>query len=295
MRISDRLRYEILKRDLIDIKAKIDRAQTIISSGKSLLRPQDDPVYFSSCIHFDSQLKKNEKYKRNVERLLLLGSYYDSCISRIGELLRRAKEIAVSQASDTMNAQSRFSSSKEIKGIIEELVSIGNTNVAGLYIFGGKRLDVKPFSLDNDYNVTFFGTEEVIKVNTDTDQTESLGISGYKVFIEGTNIFGVLKDLKDALETNNVQGIRESLDKIDMAIEKTEANLSYAGIYVSKLERTKDFLDLKTNEIEKIESELRDADLAKIISDFNALTLTYQTMLYAASKIGELNILNYLR
>lgn len=295
MRISDRLRYEIFKRDLINVKSQIDRAQNMISSGMSVLKPSDNPVDFSVSLHFDSELKKQEQYERNISRLMMLGSYYDSAVNKIHELLTKAKEIAITQASDTMDASTRLSSSEEIKGIIEQLVSIGNTNVTGIYIFSGKALTTKPFDLNDDYSVTYNGTEDVMSVFTDTDVTEDLGISGHRIFISGTNMFSVLKDLKDALESNDLQGIRNSLDGLESALEKTETNMSYVGTYVAKLERAKDLLEVRRIETQKMRSEVREADLTKIISDFNALTLAYQTMLYAMAKIQELSILNYLR
>jgi flagellar hook-associated protein 3 FlgL len=295
MRISDRLRYEIFEKSLIDLKSELQRTQEMISSGKSILRPKDDPVNFSISIQFDSEIEKYEQYVRNTERLIMFGGYYDSSINKIHELLGRAKEIAITQASDTMNSDTRRASSEEIKGIIEQLVSIGNTEVQGLYIFGGKKLDTKPFDLNDDYSVTFNGTEDVISVYTDSGVKEDLGISGYRIFLKGTDIFSVLKGLKEALEENDVEGIRDSLDGLNQALSMTETNLSYVGTYVAKLERTKEILELRKSEIQKIQSELRDADLAKIVSDFNALTLTYQTMLYAMAKIQELNILNYLK
>jgi flagellar hook-associated protein 3 FlgL len=295
MRISDRLRYEIFEKSLIDLKSELQRTQEMISSGKSILRPKDDPVNFSISIQFDSEIEKYEQYVRNTERLIMLGGYYDSSINKIHELLGRAKEIAITQASDTMNSDTRRASNEEIKGIIEQLVSIGNTEVQGLYIFGGKKLDTKPFDLNDDYSVTFNGTEDVISVYTDSGVKEDLGISGYRIFLKGTDIFSVLKGLKEALEENDVEGIRDSLDGLNQALSMTETNLSYVGTYVAKLERTKEILELRKSEIQKIESEFRDVDLAKIVSDFNALTLTYQTMLYAMARIQELNILNYLK
>ncbi|MCX7856668.1 MAG: flagellar hook-associated protein FlgL [Deltaproteobacteria bacterium] len=295
MRISDRLRYEIFKRDLLNMKSELDRYQTMISSGRALLKPSDNPVDFSICLRFDSELKKGEQHERNINRLTVLGNYYDSALNKIHELLTKAKEIAITQASDTMDSSTRLSSSEEIKGIIEQLVSIGNTNVSGMYIFSGKTLDTKPFELNDDYSVTYNGTSDVMKVYVDNDVSEELGLSGSKIFISDTNIFSVLKDLKDALEANDVEGIRESLDGLEAALRKTESNLSYVGTYLGKLERVKDLLEIRKTDIQTVKSEVQDADLTKIISDFNAMTLAYQTALYAMAKIQELSILNYLR
>ncbi|MCS7281709.1 MAG: flagellar hook-associated protein FlgL [Desulfobacterota bacterium] len=293
MRISDRLRYEMFKSDLLRMKSHLDKFQAIVSSGKALLEPSDNPVDFSQSMRFDAELKRKEQYERNVSRLLLFGSYYDSALNKIHELLTKAKEIAISQASDTMDASTRLSSSEEIKGIIEQLVAIGNTNLSGMYIFSGRAIDRKPFELNDDYTVSYNGTEDVMKVAVEKEIEADLGMSGLQVLDD--DLFSTLKNLKDALESNDGEGIRESLDGLDRALRKTEANLAYVGTSVGKLERIIDLIKTRKTDIQVLQSEIQDADLTKVISDFNAMTLAYQTMLYAMAKIQELSILNYLR
>lgn len=293
MRISDRLRYEMFKSDLLRMKSHLDKFQAIVSSGKALLEPSDNPVDFSQSMRFDAELKRKEQYERNVSRLLLFGSYYDSALNKIHELLTKAKEIAISQASDTIDASTRLSSSEEIKGIIEQLVAIGNTNLSGMYIFSGRAIDRKPFELNDDYTVSYNGTEDVMKVAVEKEIEADLGMSGLRVLDD--DLFSTLKNLKDALESNDGEGIRESLDGLDRALRKTEANLAYVGTSVGKLERIIDLIKTRKTDIQVLQSEIQDADLTKVISDFNAMTLAYQTMLYAMAKIQELSILNYLR
>jgi flagellar hook-associated protein 3 FlgL len=223
---------------------------------------------------------------------------YDSSITTIHGLLTRAKEIAVSQSSDTMNASTRRSSAEEIKGIIEHLITIGNTKIGNNYIFGGKKSDVTPFTLDSgDYSVTFQGSAEVSSVFIDKGEQEKMGISGYDIFYGSGSfsVFGTLKDLKEALETNNAGSIRSSLDSLNTALDMTENNVAYVGAYAGKIDTLLESQATKDLRYTEMLSELMDADMAQLVSDFNMLTNAYQTSLYSMSKLQEFNILNYLR
>lgn len=294
MRVTDRLKYAILNKNLARIKQNIDVAQNKIASGKRIIAPSDDPVAASSGIGLEAEKNMNSQYTRNLEKLKTLGGFYDTSVTGIHELLTKAKEIAITQASGTMDATTRRSSAEEIKGIIEQLVTIGNTKVGSSYIFGGEKAGEAPFTLDGDYNVTFNGTEDVSSIYIDKGTKEAAGISGYRVFISDSNIFEGLKKLKDALEANDASGIGETLDDLEAALSKTQANISHVGTYVSKIENYIEYKDARNLDIDESLSQMMDVDIVQIVTEFNALSNAYEAMLYSMAKIQNLSVLNYL-
>ncbi|MBP8626840.1 MAG: flagellar hook-associated protein FlgL [Syntrophorhabdales bacterium] len=294
MRVTDRLKYAILNKNLARIKQNIDVAQNKIASGKRIIAPSDDPVAASSGIGLEAEKNMNSQYTRNLEKLKTLGGFYDTSVTGIHELLTKAKEIAITQASSTMDATTRRSSAEEIKGIIEQLVTIGNTKVGSSYIFGGEKAGEAPFTLDGDYNVTFNGTEDVSSIYIDKGTKEAAGISGYRVFISDSNIFDGLKKLKDALEANDASGIGETLDDLEAALSKTQANISHVGTYVSKIENYIEYKDVRNLDIDESLSQMMDVDIAQVVTEFNALSNAYEAMLYSMAKIQNLSVLNYL-
>lgn len=294
MRVTDRLKYAILNKNLARIKQNIDVAQNKIASGKRIIAPSDDPVAASSGIGLEAEKNMNSQYTRNLEKLKTLGGFYDTSVIGIHELLIKAKEIAITQASSTMDATTRRSSAEEIKGIIEQLVTIGNTKVGSSYIFGGEKAGEAPFTLDGDYNVTFNGTEDVSSIYIDKGTKEAAGISGYRVFISDSNIFDGLKKLKDALEANDASGIGETLDDLEAALSKTQANISHVGTYVSKIENYIEYKDVRNLDIDESLSQMMDVDIAQVVTEFNALSNAYEAMLYSMAKIQNLSVLNYL-
>ncbi len=295
MRVTDSLKYETFTRNLSKIKGLVDTIQTKIASGKKVLSPSDDPVAFSSGIGLEVEKKMNLQYERALNKLKTLGGFYDTAITGIHDLLTKAKEIAITQASSTMDAATRKSSAEQIKGIIEQLVTIGNTKLGNTYIFGGEKTDLAPFTLNDDFTVTYTGTVDVSSVFIDRATKEESGISGSRVFISDTNIFTVLKDLKDALEENNVEGIKSSLDGLNASLEKTETNLSYIGTYASRIEDYISYKETRNLNIEEVISSMLDIDITQAVTEFNVLTNVYQAMLYSMAKIQEMNVLNYLK
>lgn len=295
MRVTDKLRFDIFKNNLAALKEQLDKTQNIIASGKKIMAPSDDPVMASRSIELDAQKNQNDQFSRNLGQLKTLSSFYDTSLTKIQDLLTRAKELAVAQSSDNMDASTRLTASEEVKGIIEQLVSIGNSRIGSTYIFGGQRANSVPFTLDADYNVAYNGTANVSSVYVDNTTKENAGISGERVFNQGTDIFSSLKAFKEALETNDRAGIQGAMDDIDEALTATENNLACAGTYMKRIEDLLEDNEVKSNNLTQTVSEMVETDITQAIADFNTLTTTYQGLLYSMAKVQELSILNYLK
>lgn len=297
MRIGDRLKFELFKTNIGSLKEKIDANQEMIASQKKVVKPSDDAVAFSAIMEMEGEKRLNGQFKRNVDRLNMVAGTIETSFDTIHTLLTRAKAVAVTQASSTMDASTRQYSSEEIKGIMEQLVTLGNTKVSGAYVFGGKNAETVPFVLnDLDYSVTFQGTDDVPTVFVDSGEKEKMGMSGRDVFYNqgGYSIFDTLKTFKEALENNDVAAIKTAIDDLDTGLRLTENNIAYVGTYAEKLESIVSSQDAKNLRFDQNISEMADADMVSLISDFNTLSDAYQAAIYSMTRLRELSILNYL-
>lgn len=299
MRIADRMRYEMFKTNIGTLKEKIDKNQAMIASGKKILAPSDDPVIAARSIELGAEKNMNAQYKRNLGKLQMAGAYYETSVNTIHDLLTRVKELAVSSASDNTDAAGRKTAAEEVDQIIKQLVTVGNTKVAGTYIFGGKKSDAAPFSVVGD-NVEWSGTDDVSKVAVGTSSWLEAGISGKAIFGQGADdahcrIFEVLRQFQSDLNSNDRDAVSADIGDIDDAVDLTANNLSYIGTYTRTIESLLQTNELKDTILTTTESSMVDADVVQLISDLNTLSTAYQSLLYSMSKIQDLSIANYLR
>ncbi len=315
MRVADRIRYDTFKANLAALKEKIDKNQNMVASQKKILVPSDDPGSMAKAIQLDTEKNLNAQYKKNLESLTTLDAFYDSTIQKVDDVLTRAKELAVAQASDNMSASTRATAAEEVKGLIEQLVALGNTKLGSNYIFAGKKSGASysigletftaPFRLDANYNVTYYGFamnaipddyRAVPKVYVDRGTTENAGFSGADLFSSsGVDVFGVLKDLKDSLEANNVTGIRMAVDTVGRALNITEDNIAKVGTQAKRIELLNEEKTTKETTLSQTISTLTDADMVQLVSDYTTLSNAYQSLLYSMAKIQDLSVLNYLK
>ncbi len=306
MRVTDNLRMELFKNSVLSIREKLQKTSDQISSQKAILSPSDDPVGTSQYIQLSAQKSRNDQYVKNMERLTMLSGTTEASINSISDVLTQAKQLAVTMSSDTVSADTRASAVAQVEGLIEQLVTVGNTNVSGTYIFGGKKTDTAPFTLNTTdptdpatyYTVTYNGTADVPKVNVAAGQSVNLGMTGEAVFGTGsaaTSIFTTLKSFRDALASNNTTTIKQSLDAINDAVDLTADNLSAVGAYSNRIENLNQLTEDNSTRLKVNISEIMDVDVVAAITDYTLLTTAYEAALSAMSKVQSMNILNYLK
>jgi flagellar hook-associated protein 3 FlgL len=296
MRVTDSFRYELYKINLSTLKEKMDKVSSKVASGRRILTPSEDPASFSKAVELYAQKDMNTQYRRNLETLSARGSYYETSINTTSDLLTRAKELAVQMSSDTVDAKARASAADEIDGIIESLTAVANTKVGNTYIFGGKRSNVAPYTLDQTtHTVTFNGTADVTKVAVNESTAMDAGVSGDRVFNGTVNLFDTLRNFSTALRNNDLAAMRTEQTNIDTAIDQTATNLSYVGTYNKKIETLITTNGTRDNTLTQTTSALMDADTVSLITDYNAMTAAYQAAAYTMSKVQNLSVLNYLR
>ncbi len=189
MRVSDSLRYRLFQMNVSKVGQQLDDIERKISTQRNINTPSDDPIKYATSIQYDAELRLGTQYNNNLQRLGTLVSIYDTSFASVGSQLNNLKQLAAQF--DSMGPDLRQSAVEQINGMIEQLVTVGNTKVGNAYIFGGKEADTPPFQLNNDYSVTYTvgqQGEDATKIFVDKAQTGQYGVSGRAAFYDTSKI-----------------------------------------------------------------------------------------------------------
>lgn len=110
----------------------------------------------------------------------------------------------------------------------------------------------------------------------------------------GVDIFKTLNDLKDALSSNNAQGISAQIDNLKNAQNQITLNQSLSGSKANYIEVAKNNLEQVDMQLESLLSQTQDADLADLSTKLAMKEIALQASYAIASKIGNTTILNIL-
>jgi len=145
----------------------------------------------------------------------------------------------------------------------------------------------------------YHGDSENLSMTINRGTNLTYNITGAEAFTSagsnGVDVFKTLNDLKDALNSNNVQGISGQLDNLKNAQNQVTLSQSRCGTKANHLEVVKNGLadfDAKLNDLLSV---AQDTDLADLITRLSMKEIALQASYSMAAKIRETTILNFLK
>ena len=293
MRVANKAIYDSVKYNLGSISEELNKANEIVTTGKRINNLSDDPVGLTQSLNIRSTLASIEQMRRNISYGNSWLTTSESALTSVQNIISDTKGLCVQMANGTIGADQRSSAAGTVQNMLDEIVSLGNTDVAGNYIFAGSKTDTVPFDQDEDGTCIYNGDNNAFAIKISKNSTVEIGSDGEAVF--GT-VFNTLIDLKDALQSNDVDGIQVAMGDLDGHFEDISAKISDVGSKMNRMEIKDNILqDLNFSNTERL-SKIEDADIAEAIMNLSAAELTYQAALASSSKVMTLlTLVDYLK
>jgi flagellar hook-associated protein 3 FlgL len=287
MRIANKYIFESVKYNLASINEELNKANEIATTGKRINNLSDDPVGLTQVLNIRSNLAGIEQMERDIDYGNSWLSASESALSSVEDILSDTKALCVQMASGTVGADQRSAAAETVQNNLEEIVSLANTNVAGNYIFSGSKTDTEPFDQIGTYN----GDNNAFAIKISKNTTIEIGSDGQAVF--GT-VFTTLVDLKAALQSNDVSGIQDAMDKLDTHFDDISGKISDVGSKMNRMEiKSNIYQDFNLTNTERL-SNIEDADIAEAIMNVSAAELAYKAALSSSSKVMTLSLIDYI-
>jgi flagellar hook-associated protein 3 len=108
-------------------------------------------------------------------------------------------------------------------------------------------------------------------------------------------LFGLLNDLKAALQAHDTDAVRESLVELEAVENTVQAALIRVGGKETTLDWTAEVLRQRNERLQSNLSLEWDADLADVATELTRAETVYQATLLMTSRLFETNLMDYLR
>jgi flagellar hook-associated protein 3 FlgL len=270
----------------------LDQARREATTGIRVSRPSDDPVAVAGIMRSASGLRALEQYQRNLGAAQSRLEVEDSALGELTDVLTRAKELAISQASDNASASTRETTAKEILTLVDFVTDLANTQVSGSYIFGGQYADSPPFQGGaSDQDRPPSGS---FQVEVGTSQFVDTNHSAQEIFID-SDVVDSLRDLATALQADDSVAIQATIPRLDSAFDEVQNLVGDLGARMNLLEVASSNLDSLEVNLQTFRSSLEDADLTEAVTRLVERQGALEAAMLANSKILNLTITDYLR
>jgi len=295
MRISNPGIAARLLSEVSTSQTRLSEAQDKVTSGKQINRPSDDPFGASRVMTFRTQMEVSGQYQRNIELANNELGVSESALTNLNTVLQRANELAVQAGNASLDAPSRNQIASEVDRLIEEAVSIGNTQNAGRYIFAGFQTNAPPFAPDVPALPTVVAyTGDAGKIQRAIGDNEKVDVStpGNATF---TPVFNALIAFRDHLRTNNVAALQTDPQGFGVQMDNVLQNLGKIGANVRRLDLAHSRLQDGDLTLKQSIGNLEDADLVDSAMQLQLRSTGLQAALAAAGKSLSTTLLDFLR
>lgn len=180
-RVSNQLQsyslLESLRRNTLGLFLEQNR----LASGNRFTTPSEDPVGSSRAISLTQILERQEQILANIRYADSFLAATDSGIGEINDLLSQAHSIASEMVNTTADQSQRESMAELVKGIINQLVTVGNRTYQGVQLFGGQQTTVAPFTQSTG-GVEYRGDVGELRSYVDYQQNPAFNLNGADLF-----------------------------------------------------------------------------------------------------------------
>jgi flagellin-like hook-associated protein FlgL len=118
--------------------------QNQLATGRSVLRPSDDPVRASAILTLDSRLERADQRLRNLDHANTSLNVLDSALAEVSDLILEAKSISSQQSNVGSSAAERKSQALVVQSLLDGLFETVNRESISGHLFGGSAPGKRP-------------------------------------------------------------------------------------------------------------------------------------------------------
>jgi len=310
-RVSTNSNFLVFRDNLGFANERLAQISEQLATLKRVNRPSDDPNAANFIMGIQESNSRIEQYQRNLELADRSWQQIETSVTGMIDLFNRAKELAIQGNNGTLDATSRANMAREIHGLAEQLLNLGNTNINGEYIFGGFHTREKPFALDNAYPdadpaATYAGDSNLKRIEISEGSTIEIQLR-MDDFLVGTGApgetpaFPTLAKLESAFLANNVDNddpdsVGQALDDINAVITELTNRLASVGAHSNRIDNVRDRLQKQSVLNSSFLDQVEGIDAAEAAYNFQRANVSLQAVIQSAGTVlSSPSLMSFLR
>ena len=326
MRVTDNTNYGVVRDSIGRSRSRMENLQMEAATMKKLNRPSDDPVGAAKVLEVRTDKVNNDQFQANAKLAQAYLDNTDHALNDLSEIVMRAKEIALNQASNASSTmESRYGVGEEVNQLFQRAVATANRRIGDRYLFGGYKTHVPPVDAEGGYR----GDDGQMMVEVGREVFIGANIPGHEVFntvpegsadhrrlvrnrdgaeasrglssedsgpsAQNTNLFEALRALRTGLLTGDVETIRGTLDGFDHLLSKLVSTRAKVGSRIQSIEGNISALDRHNVTNAQLTQSIEDADMTQVVSDLAKEETVFKSSLASAKHLIQPTLMDFLR
>lgn len=302
LRITDSMLSRTVLRDLNIADGRLASTQRKLSSGKQLTRPSDDPFAVGRALKLRGELEATRQFKKNVDDGNGWATATEAALSRITDIVQRARELLVDGGNDSNGPVAREAIATEIDALTESLKQEANATYGGRYVFAGTATETRPYALGGVD--TFAGNTATVARTIGSGVSVAVNVDVQQLLGDGqgaadNRLLDVMRDMAEHLRGGtpaDAEALRNTdLARLDTNLDELTRVRAVVGSTSNRLATAARRLDELEESSLDLLSRTEDADMAETLVQYATQKSAYESALHAGANIVQASLLDFLR
>lgn len=264
-----------------------------LSSGFRINRAADDAAGLAISEKMRFQMNGMNQAMRNAQDGISLIQTAEGALTEVHSMLQRLNTLANQSATGTYDEKDRGNIQKEVDALISEIDNItSSTNFNGIQLLGGFSKASGASAAPTTASVTF----QIGVDSTNTLTAELKDVSAKELSLISTTTGASGATVTKNLDLSTATSARSALKTIEAAINTVSEQRASFGAVQNRLEHTINNLGVTAENLSASESRIRNADMAKEMTDFtrNQILVQAGTSMLAQANSAPQSVLKLL-
>lgn len=281
-------------------RARLQAVQNEAMTGERVTKPSDDPAASARARLLGDLKTRADTYQTIASHGTARLQTAEQALAEVGNVLVRARELATAMANETMTADQRASAGVEAEQLRRSLVGIMNTRDGEEYVFAQVDSHAPPYQdgVGFTYDVdTYAGVREA---EIAQGRVAEIGASGSVAFAQraadpgSVDVVASLATLRDALDANDPDAVRASIDVLSAAFDQALGERTAVGERMQTLQRADEEAQQSELVVAGLRSDLLDADITEALSRLQLAETTVKASMSVAARMLGPTLLDVL-
>jgi flagellar hook-associated protein 3 FlgL len=306
LKISTSYMFDRATERMSNAQGRLSHTQAQLAESKQVLSPSDAPDQAAAIDRLRQEIDRQKGHAATLQTAFQRYTAEETALGSAVQVLTRIRELATQAGNDSLAGPDREAIAVELKGLRNQLVTVGNTrDDSGNYLFSGTRVTTPAFAVDIDGNVVYQGDQTQTRVPAGVERTVLYTRSGTDIYSRvvrtddqgqksSVGFFDALDDLISAAEGNDGPAIRNSLGEAEQMLNNLSLAQAQCGSDQQVVESQSDVIAQTTLRLKSTLSSIEDLDYTEAVARMNKEMTALQAAMSSFGRLAGLSLFDHL-
>lgn len=306
MRVPNLMNNAQTMLDLQRVKQQYSQTVQQLTTGKAFVNLGDDPTASAQIMNYKDSIDQNSQFISQADWATSQLQSTSTVLTTISGDINRVMDLAQMGLDPSVNATGRAAEASEVDSLRTALISVGNTQTQGKYIFAGTKTTTVPF-VDNvpaapplPQSVTYNGNSGTTSLNLGVSASVVTNVPGDALFFgpggqgSATDLLAQVTAIRDALTSNNTVALQTAYTNLQAISTRVEVVATDLGGRENGITAIQNGLSDFNANLSAQQSQIESVDYPTAITQLNQQSTAQQASLSAMSKSNQRTLFDYL-